>query len=496
MGVRRSRRPLHPVPDHPSRVLLYVRVSAKMGRDGDAFHSPDLQIEGMRRAPSLAGLQEVAVIDDDIDRSGRTFDRPGIARIRAMVEARQADVVAVNDLTRIGRNLSESLTFIKWLRERGVSVVSAQQPQVDDSAEGQFMLGLWLNLAELQSNQIAASWSRVIARRANLGFAHARPAQGYVKVNGRLEIDPILGPAVTLAAEAYARGDPITDITFNFGAARGKAVTRGNLKSLLQNPLYRGRVVVHVKSGTKIDVEGVHPALISEATWAKMQRRFAAERTQPPRHLEPQYSLTGLLKCADCGNNLQIWHSMDHGKTEQTRRIMCPRRRETGDCSGIGTPRYDGVEGAVLDAVREYAHRLRGNPAERAQQRARTARAGADLPALERELKATRAAMAKLTTRWAKGGLPELAYEVSLTELVAAERSLMAQVEQARETAEAPPPSKVVGLIERMMQLWPDMTGAERNRALKSVLRSAKVRRAAFWREPEAPRVFDFDFRW
>jgi site-specific DNA recombinase len=480
-----------------TRVLLYVRVSARMGRAEAKFHSPAVQVDGMRRMSTHAGLLEVAVIDDDIDRSGRTFDRPGIARIRAMVEAKQVDVIAVNDLSRVGRNLSESLTFIKWLRERGVTVISALQPQVDDSPEGQFMLGLWLNIAELQSNQIAAGWSRVIERRARLGLAHSKAAQGYRKdADGQLEIDPVIGPAVTLAARAYARGDPVIEVASNFAAARGKPISRAGLKAMLRNPLYRGRVVVHIANLGKLDVEGVHPPLIDEATWEIVERRMNAERSTPTHHLEPQYSLTGLLKCAYCGGTLQIWHSTEHGKDNPTRRMVCPRRREVGDCPSIGTPLYDGIEAEVLRQIREYAGLLRGNPTARAQQQARVARAGADLPALDRELKATRVAMARLTTRFAKGGLPEAAYDAALADLVEAEQALLAQQERARETSEAPLPNKVVALVDRMMELWPEMTGGERNRALKSILVSATVRRADRWREPEADRMADFQFRW
>jgi site-specific DNA recombinase len=486
------RRNLQPVPDNAGRVVLYVRVSALMGREEERLHSPDVQVEGMRRMISRAGLREVDVIDDDIDRSGRTFDRPGIARIRAMVEAKRVDVIAVNDLSRVGRNLTESLTFLRWLQERGVSVMSANQP-VDDTPEGRFMLGFWLNHAELLSNQIGAGWSRVIERRARMGLAHARTAQGYVKVDGRLEVDPVLGPAFILAARAYARGDPIVDVAFAYGAARGWPISRPNLKSMLRNPLYRGRVVVHITGVGKIDAEGLHPALIDDETWVQIERRMAAESSMPTRYVEPQYSLTGLLKCAHCGNNLQIWHD---GKPRPSRRVTCPRRREFGDCPGIGTPLYDGIEEAVLAEIGEYAGRLRGDPTARAQQRERVTQAGADLPTLERELKATRAAQTRLTTRYAKGGLPEAAYDATLAELVATERAQQAQLDRARDVSTAPTPSKVVKLVDRMMELWPEMTGTERNRALKSILVSATVRRADRWREPEVDRVSDYKFRW
>lgn len=493
MPTRRRRR-LQPVPDNPGRVLLYVRVSALMGRGGEGFHSPAVQLDAMRRAIKERGLREVDVIDDDIDRSGRTFDRPGVARIRAMVEAKQVDAVAVHELSRVGRNLGESLLFIRWLRDHDVRIVSSVE-QIDDTPEGQFMVGLWLGLAQLGSDQIGRRWSAVIERRARLGRAHGKPPQGYRHIDGKLQPDPELAPAVVEAFAAYAAGVPVAQIQKAYAAARGFMVSKSAVKVMLRNPIYAGRVVVHTSASGKLDMPGAHPALVDEATWDKVQRRMAADRLSPPRQLTPGYSLTGLLRCAVCGNNLQIWHSTEHGKDDPTRRAVCPRRREVGDCTGIGSPQYAPIEAEVLRGVREYAKQLRGNPAARAGQRDRVARAGSDVATLERELSDTREAMARLTERWARRQIPEATYDTAMARLQDDEQLQASHLDRAREVSAAPPPSKVVALVDRMLELWPEMTGAEQNRALKAVLRSVTVRRGAFWREPEADRVSDFEFR-
>lgn len=115
------------VPDHPRRVVLYARVSALMDRGGDNFHSPTVQVGAMRRVTT--GMVEVAVIED-LDRSGRTFDREGIGRIRAMAERREIDALAVYDVSRLGRNVRESLNVLAELAGLGVTILSACEQEI------------------------------------------------------------------------------------------------------------------------------------------------------------------------------------------------------------------------------------------------------------------------------------------------------------------------------------------------------------------------------
>src|SRR5690242_4267650 len=103
-----------PVPDKSGRVVLYARVSALMDRGGDNFHSPTVQVTAMRRI--TAGMREVAVIED-LDASGRNFERDGINRIRRMAERGEIDALAVYDVSRLGRNVRESLTFLADLAD-------------------------------------------------------------------------------------------------------------------------------------------------------------------------------------------------------------------------------------------------------------------------------------------------------------------------------------------------------------------------------------------
>lgn len=489
MGRRRQ---LTAVPDTPKRALLYIRVSALMGRavGSEEFHSPHLQIDAMRRAISTAGMREAGVVED-LDRSGQTFSREGIDKIREMVEARQVDVVALYDLSRLGRNLAESLTFIRWLRDRGVTVMSSQE-RIDDTPEGQYMLGQFLNLAELYGLQIGRRWAEVALRRARAGRHHGVVPQGYiVDADKNLTVDPVLGPAVTAMFRDYADDAPVAEIMKRLSAARSKPVRRRTVKDMLSNPTFRGRIVLHSSIAGYVEMPGRHDPLVDDATWERVQRRLERDRTVAPRWVEPRYSLSGLVFCAQCRGAMQVWRSPEKAGVL---RMVCGRTRQVRDCPGPGSPRFDDIEAAVLADVARYAAQLRGNPAAAAAEKTRRVRAGLDAASLEREIASTREAMGRITTRWATARMPEVAYDKAMAQLVEQERLLEVQIEAAKQAVAGPEPGRVVALVDEMLQVWPDATGTERNRALRAVLVKVHIRRGAWQREPMAARIVGAEY--
>ncbi|MFV2094868.1 recombinase family protein [Micromonospora sp. LOL_014] len=474
------RRSLAAVPDQPGRVALYVRVSALMGRAGDDFHSPDVQLGAMRRV--VAGMREIAVVED-IDRTGRHFSREGIERIRAMVLARQIDAIAVYDVSRLGRNVLESLLFLRELADAGVTIISATE-QIDTSTPaGEMMLINMLNIAQYRSREIGRGWSGTIARRAERGQHHGRPL-GYVKVNRQLRPDPTLGPAVTEVFRRYAAGDPVGEIAGYLAAIRGKPMITANVKKMLRNPSYLGKVVA---AGQVLD--GTHDALTDPDTWERVQRRLAAEAGVPPRHLAPTWSMVGLAVCPD-----------GHGLQRQGSRLVDGHGRgdvKGGTCPGVGRPLIARVEAEVLRQVANWAARLRTDHVARATRLAQLSAARADRATLERQVADARQAMVKLAKDHAMSRLPVEVYQQALAELRDAEQTAAAELARLGDVDESPDPEVAARGVDALLALWklPEATHADRVKALRSVVDRVVVRAAARWREPEADRV-EVRFRW
>jgi site-specific DNA recombinase len=481
MARRQRNTPEEPTPG--SRVILYRRVSALMGRGGDDFHSPDIQLGAMRRVTT--GMREVAVIDD-IDQTGRNFERAGIEEIRRLAHARAFDVLAVYSVSRIGRNVLESLLFLQELAKNGITIVSASE-QVDTStANGRLMLTMMLSVAQQQSDQIGDSWSHLIDKRARAGEHHGRP-MGYTRVAKRLVPDPVMGPVVKDAFERYARDESITDISNRVATAYGKLLRRGHVKRMLRNPAYTGKVVADGEL-----LPGNHEPLVTEETWRRVQDRLARETTTPPRHQLPTWSMVGLAVCPD-GHRLIRTPRRDPETGELVMRLMCGtyqhRALGEGGCKGIGYPLLEPVEAEVLDQVAGWIKLLRTDSNARLARMARVASARSTAAELRAQITRARSAMAKVTTEWGMGQMPDAAYRESMATLKATETSALVDLARAEHAAEMPDPLESADAAEEMLSLWPGMLPPERVKALRAVVRQIVVRRAAFWREPEGARV-------
>ncbi len=479
-----------PRPAHPERTVLYVRVSAVMGRDGETFHSPELQTSAMRAVAARHGLKEVAVVED-IDVSGRSFSRDGLDQIRAMVEERQVDVVAVYDLSRLGRNTAEALTFIRWLKDHNVSILSTIE-KIDDTPEGQFFLSQFLGMAELYSNQMGRRWSDVIRHRAAKGILHGTPPTGYLRQDGVLVVDPVLGPVIQSLFEQYAQGVGIAELARQLADVKGTRVDFGVLKRMLSNPAYCGLVPrwdrprVHTSKPVEV-FPGIHPRLVSDEVWAACQARREADRVIPPRSLSPSNSLVGLAVCAHCGSGLQ--RHWDHRR--QVARLQCGEQvRVRGDrCGGCGRPRLLRVEAVVVDRLAAYVRMLRDDVVEQAAVLARREAVVGAEDLLVGELAEIRRQMTKLTEGWLAGRVPDGVYDDKIRELKDREEAV-----SRRRLALAPAPrlvgpAELASAGERLLAMWPSMTDGERNVALRQVVARVVVRRADGYREPEEDRV-------
>ncbi|AGL19535.1 recombinase family protein [Actinoplanes sp. N902-109] len=478
------------IPDRPGRAVLYVRVSSLMGRGGDDFHSPDIQLSAMRRA--IAGMQEVAVIDDDIDVSGRSFKRTGIDRIRELAENGQIDTLAVYNISRFGRNTLESLQFLAWLTERGVTILSATEHIDTSTSTGRWMLTNMLAVAEMYSDNIGKDWSDTIRARAESGKWHGNIPLGYVKgKNGKLEPHPVHGPAITQAFTDYADGARPADVLRRLQAATGRNSAYNILKHMLGNVAYIGIVTVRGNSRyPTIVTPNAHPALVDQKTWQRVQERRAASKGRPPRVIAAKYPLTGLGKCGRCAGS--VAYGRDHQPNGTViARLQCTRSLHTANriCPGCGAPQAQAVEDAVLEKVRSHIALLRSDGNAQTAHAAKKRRAGMDAGALNKQLETVRQGKVRLASSWALGEIADATYRAGLVQLDDKENELTASLTALKAESQVLEPNEAVMMAERLVRLWGEMDGAQKNRALRDVLTSYSLAPASYRGQPVIERI-------
>lgn len=468
----------------PRNVVLYIRVSALMGRGGDDFHSPDVQRVALERHVAPLGLKIVDVISD-IDVTGQTFTRDGIDQLRRLVDAGKVDAVGLYDLSRLGRNVNESLTFIGWLRERGVTVLSTKE-QIDDSPTGQFMLTQFLGLAQLHGDQIGQRWAEIIEARAHQGIQHGTASIGYRKENKRLVVDPVMGPAVTDAFTRYANGWTISDITEALNRVRDTRVDRRVVKAMFSKPVYRGMVVLHGEV-----TPGIHEALVDDTTWGRVQARLERDRSIPPRTLAVSHSLTGVLLCDPCGRTLK--RNDEYQKSgKRVPRVTCSyayklygRHR----CGGIGNPRLDLIESAAIQWVGAFVERLQSDHRAQMEVMVRRAHVGSTRKELVGQLAAAQTALGRLAAKWAREQLTDAEHAAAARELREEGQLLRRRLADLQQASDAPAPTEIAEAGRTLLRLWPEATVPQRNRMLREIVREVRVRPAGYAKEPVPDRV-------
>jgi site-specific DNA recombinase len=93
----------------PTRVIAYVRVSTtKQADEGQSLGEQEERL----RALCVAKGHELVRVESDPAKSAATLKRPGLQRALAMLRKREADALAVVDLSRLTRSLRDLGTLL------------------------------------------------------------------------------------------------------------------------------------------------------------------------------------------------------------------------------------------------------------------------------------------------------------------------------------------------------------------------------------------------
>ncbi|MED4227546.1 recombinase family protein [Neobacillus cucumis] len=102
------------------KIFGYVRVSSKEQNEAR-------QLETMRKE----GIEERDIFIDKA--SGKNFERPKYQLLKQMV--RERDTVVFDSITRMGRNMDNTMKEYEWFVENGVQLRFIKEPMINNSNE-------------------------------------------------------------------------------------------------------------------------------------------------------------------------------------------------------------------------------------------------------------------------------------------------------------------------------------------------------------------------
>ena len=211
------------------RFIAYVRVSKIGERDPEDLKSPTDQ----RRAIDAYADRhdDIEVIDhvEDLDQSGRTFERRAVKAIIERIKAGEANGILIWKWSRWGRNVEQSQVYLRHVKLAHGVVIAVTEDIDQLTAIGKAQLGMQQVWDQLQSDQISEGWKAAQALRVKRGLTGGGPPPfGYLRAskNEPFRPDPITGPIVVEMYDRYLRGQgPMKNIPL-FGFARSVFLPR------------------------------------------------------------------------------------------------------------------------------------------------------------------------------------------------------------------------------------------------------------------------------
>ena len=339
--------------------VIYLRVSSKeqaeKGGEAEGFSIPAQREGCKRKAVSLSA----AVIEEFVERgeSAKTADRPELQRMLAYVAENRVKYLIVHKVDRLARNRADDVAINLALQRAGVELVSVSE-NIDQTPSGLLLHGIMSSIAEFYSRNLANEVMKGTVQKAKNGGTPGRAPTGYLNVrrieNGReartVEVDPVRGPLMAWAFEAYATGEwtirrllaelTARGLTTAPGQRGGKPLVVSHLHRLLRHPYYVGLVRYR-----GVIYPGKHEPLVSPETFRHVQELLTAKHLSGEKQREYPHYLRGSIYCGQCGARLIVCHAKGNGGTYPYF-ICIGRQRDKASCQQRAI-RIDQAEEAI-----------------------------------------------------------------------------------------------------------------------------------------------------
>lgn len=303
--------------DKIRKVAIYCRVSTEeQASDG---YSIQAQLQTLRNYANLYNWQvSNEYVDEGI--SGKNIKgRPAMQRLMADVELNKFDALIVWKISRLSRNMLDTLVMLDKFEENDVKFISYSENFDTGSPIGRLVVQLMASIAEIERNTLSENVKLGIKQRALEGSWNGGIVFGYDSIKKELVINEQEAKVVQLIYEQYLSGKGLKAIA-NLLNKTGHRTKRNCLFSIngvaqiLDNPVYNGKISwlkvedwdTKRRIGKKpnpILVEGKHRAIISDDLWHLVQARRKSRSFKQRQSHEP-FLLNALLRCPDCGQGM------------------------------------------------------------------------------------------------------------------------------------------------------------------------------------------------
>lgn len=353
------------------KVAIYCRVSTE--EQASEGYSIAAQLQTLRQYAQLYGW-EVAeeYVDEGI--SGKNISgRPAVRKLVADVEKDKFQAVLVWKISRLSRNMLDTLTLLDKFEDYGIKFVSYSENFDTGSPIGRLVVQLMASIAEMKRNTLSENVKLGMKQRALEGSWNGGIVFGYDTVKKELVINEKEAEVVKLIYHMYAEGKGLRAISNHLNKAgyktkRNRQFSINGVAQILDNVIYNGRISWlkvenwdtkrrRGKNPNPIIVDGKHEAIISNELWSIVQARRKSKSFKQRQSNEP-FLLSGLLRCPDCGQGMVpsiTTYTRKDGTKRKHRYYVCGNFHNKGSsaCKANSIKAYE-AEDAVIGRIETF----------------------------------------------------------------------------------------------------------------------------------------------
>lgn len=427
-------------------------------------------------------------IYEEVASGEKLYARPEMLKLLERVRSGDVDAVLCMDIDRLGRGgMADQGTIFDAFRDAGTLIITPEKTfDLTNDVD--------IEMTEFKAFFARAEW-RAIRKRMRRGLMQTIEAGGYtanapygyrqcrIGKLPSLEIVEDEAKFVRYIYEQYLSGVGAQTIAQELNAMgsrprRGAEWNRNTVRHILRNPTFAGKVawnrVKHFRPGSHgkdkhhvvytpedewILVDGVHEAIIPWERWQEAQKRRKSRYIPPSNTGQRANPFAGIILCSQCGHNMQ---RMGNNKGEPY--LLCT----TKGCSAGA--KFEYVEERMVELLRDELDVLQ----------VRIARGeGPDLSTLEAALASTQRELEKVAARiprlyeFLEDGTYDRATFRSRLDAAEAEKAAiserLSELEKQIEERRTHDPRKTAAALENLLQLYPTLSPAEKNSALKAL---------------------------
>ena len=303
--------------------VIYVRVSSSRQVEN---YSLDVQEDACRAFCREQGWPVARTFREEGE-SARSADRTQLTALMDFCRENRALIAAVvvHSISRWSRDTRDHYRLTGLLNGWGIRLVSATEPMIDDSPEGEMMEAMFAGWARYENRQRTRRTTGGMRKALESGRWVFRAPLGYLSGGRGARGGPslIANPATAdlvrtcfelFVSECLAEHVVQRRLTERgFMMPDGQPVSRQTVSKILRNAAYAGRVALPAWG---ITVRGDWEPLISGALFDLAQARLAGHGAPKVHAREHEdFTLRGFIRCGACDKPLTgAWSKGRGGK--------------------------------------------------------------------------------------------------------------------------------------------------------------------------------------